>query len=192
MLLSKRVIKWIDTSSAKYLNIWREQKTEEYLGNYFPLIVSAILRKWREHMLKKKRQQQQSREDREQTDSDNSWRVEVNGTETCQWHQIKGFAQLKTTNFKGILSPGQYRKFNPQLIHLEGQVRGTHSEKTERLRGTEKWSICLGPKRAVKAEGQAVMRDQSRAQPKCPGKWLVQSYNGQNRLTSSTRTMEIH
>lgn len=48
-----RVIKQIDTRSAKYLDIWREQKTEEYLGNYFPLIVSAILRKRREHALKK-------------------------------------------------------------------------------------------------------------------------------------------
>lgn len=43
MLLMKRVIKRIDTSTAKYLHVWREQKTEEYLGNYFPLTVSAIL-----------------------------------------------------------------------------------------------------------------------------------------------------
>lgn len=72
----QRVIKRTDISSAKYLNIWREQKTEEYLGNYFPLIVSAILRKWRKHTLKE-RKQQQSTEDgasRQQTKSHEEWK----------------------------------------------------------------------------------------------------------------------
>jgi len=69
-------------------------------------------------------------------------------------------------------------------MFLEGLVRRTRSEKTERLGGTEGRSICLGPKRAVKAEGRALMREKSTttvsgkvAQAELQWtKWIVQRY----------------
>jgi len=83
MLLPEGVIKQIYTSSAKYLHIWREQKTEEYLGNYFPLIVSAILRKRREQTLKKEATTTKHR--RQRADRQEKFmKKKVNGTETRQ------------------------------------------------------------------------------------------------------------
>lgn len=53
-------------------------------------------------------------------------------------------------------------------MYLEGLLRGHIQDRLE----TEMWSMCLGPKRMVKAE-----EDENRVQPKCLGKQLAQSYS---------------
>lgn len=94
-------------------------------------------------------------------------------------HQIMVFAQLKTTNFRGIL---REIKSTTEILGRTGQ-RDTFRQVRRGQKGDRKGPA---PRRAVEAEGDAITRDESGARAACPGTaggsegttWAAQLYEG--------------